>query len=196
MSYTKIISAAVLLACTGGVACGFWNMWAYENTPGLQAVVAPATAGWPAGCPLARTPGMPTLVVALHPNCPCSRATVAELGELMARFPARIAVDVLFVRPAAFTQEWATTDLWKTVAAIPGARAIADDRLIAVKCFGARTSGQVFLFDRDGVRRFEGGITSARGHAGDNIGEEAIETFLNTGFITTHRTPVYGCSLQ
>ena len=39
---------------------------------------------WPQGTQLVRPEGQPTLVLFLHPKCPCSRATLAELYHLYA----------------------------------------------------------------------------------------------------------------
>jgi hypothetical protein len=42
---------------------------------------------------------------------------------------------------------------------------------------------------------FAGGITAARGHAGDNAGRSAIETLLAGGRPGYDRTPVFGCPI-
>jgi len=42
---------------------------------------------------------------------------------------------------------------------------------------------------------FSGGITQSRGHAGDNAGENAIISLINTRAADQAKTPVFGCSL-
>jgi len=42
---------------------------------------------------------------------------------------------------------------------------------------------------------FKGGITSGRGHAGDNAGADAIALLLAAQDPGVRQTPVYGCSL-
>jgi hypothetical protein len=192
-TYSKAMLAGVLLASTIGISAGFWKMWQYEATPGRTE--GPAVR-WPSNCPLERVPGSPTLIIAVHPNCPCSRATIGELAKLQARFPGQLRVDVLFVRPRGFTQDWATTDLWRDAARIPGVLVVSDETQLATSLFGARVSGEVFLYDGAGTLRFHGGITASRGHAGDNDGRAAIEEFLNSGVIPIDHTPVFGCALQ
>jgi hypothetical protein len=61
--------------------------------------------------------------------------------------------------------------------------------------FGAATSGQTDLYDAHGTLKFSGGITAARGHAGDNAGRDALAAWISTG--TAHRpgAPVFGCAL-
>src|SRR5207253_9987242 len=61
---------------------GLAGMWAYAEKSG-----PPTTAGpmWPATTRLARDGHLPTLVMFLHPQCACSRASIGELGVLLAR---------------------------------------------------------------------------------------------------------------
>jgi len=70
-----------------------------------------------------------------------------------------------------------------------------DDDGVEAARFGAATSGQVILYDRDGRLLFSGGITASRGHAGDNDGRDAIVSLLGGGRGTRHSSPVFGCSL-
>ncbi len=48
---------------------------------------------------------------------------------------------------------------------------------------------------RSGTLLFSGGITGARGHAGDNAGRAAIVALLNQLNPATTATNVFGCSL-
>jgi hypothetical protein len=51
------------------------------------------------------------------------------------------------------------------------------------------------LYSAGGERLFSGGITFARGHAGDNAGRAAIEAW-STGSPPGYReTPVFGCPI-
>ena len=66
------VSAAVwLTACVAGAAC----LWQYATKPGKPGQVAPR---WPATSGIPVTTGKPTLLAFVHPNCPCSRATLAH----------------------------------------------------------------------------------------------------------------------
>jgi hypothetical protein len=134
----------------------------------------------------------------VHPQCACSRATLGELDRLMADCQGRIATTVLMLRPPNMPEAWEKTDLWKSASAIPGVHVVTDiDGKEAIR-FGAATSGQAFLYDREGRLLFAGGITESRGHSGDNAGRSAI-TALVLGSIPpcshTITTAVYGCSL-
>ncbi len=79
--------------------------------------------------------------------------------------------------------------------ALPGGRVLRDDEGVVAGRFGAVTSGQVVFYDGSGLLRFSGGITSARGHAGENPGRTALVSLLNETGPATDRTNVFGCSL-
>ena len=50
-------------------------------------------------------------------------------------------------------------------------------------------------YDHRGMLQFSGGITSARGHAGDNAGRTALVALLNRLETSHPRTNVFGCPL-
>jgi hypothetical protein len=130
----------------------------------------------------------------VHPRCPCTRASARELAELMARASDRVHATVLVATPVDAPADWTDTGVVAERAAIPGVE-IVRDRGDAQARFGATTSGEVRLYAPSGARLFAGGITSARGHEGDNEGRAAIEAFaFATSFVTSF-TPTYGCSL-
>jgi len=80
------------------VAIGFGIAWNYELTEGP---VAAPPQRWPAASGVARIPGRPTLVMAVHPHCPCTRATLEELNRLLAQISGKLPIHLLFVRPPA-----------------------------------------------------------------------------------------------
>ena len=72
---------------------------------------------WPATSQLVRDPGRPTLIMFVHPHCPCSRATLAELDRLLSPRRDRVAVRIVMVRPSGFEAGCGTVRPW------PAARA-------------------------------------------------------------------------
>ena len=132
---------------------------------------------WPAQSRIARKPGSLSLVMVVHPHCPCSRASIEELADLMVQAHGRLEASVVFIKPPGFTSNWAKTSLWRSAAAIPGVSETVDDGREA-RLFGAATSGQTMGYDRNGRLLFSGGITAARGHLGDNPGASAITALL------------------
>jgi hypothetical protein len=173
------------------VAAGFAYFWNYENIPGPRAAVP---AVWPLKSRIAKTAGLPTLVMFAHPQCPCTRASIGELAVLMAQSMGRVRAHVIFYKPHGFPDEWARTDLWTSAAAIPGVEVSCDEEGVEARQFGAETSGFVVLYDGHGQLRYNGGITSERGHSGDNEGRSAIVAILNDGTPRVAAMPVFGCS--
>ena len=175
------------------VVGGFAWLTRYKSTPGASADGVPVR--WPAASAVSRDPARPTLVLFAHPHCPCSRASVSELARLMAVHASRAAVRVVVLKPGDVAEGWERTDLWRTAVEIAGPGALVDvDGREAVR-FGAKTSGQVLLYDRDGRLLFNGGITASRGHEGDSFGRRRIVSFLTTGTADRATSPVFGCAL-
>jgi hypothetical protein len=164
----------------------------YKSVPGPQGL---PRVGWPAGSSIRRDPEKPTLLLFLHPRCPCSRASVEELIVILSRAPGRAAVHVAFYLPENEGEEWGDTDISRTVAGLPVAAFHWDREGREARIFGAATSGHVVVFDPDGGLRFSGGITEARGHLGDNPGRRAVIDLLLKGESDTPATPVYGCTI-
>jgi hypothetical protein len=174
------------------ISAGLGILWNYESTPGMAAA---APARWPAESRLRRASDRATLIMLAHPHCPCTRASIGELARLMTQAEGRVTAYVLFIKPAEFSGGWEKTDLWASAAAIPGVSVVADDEGVEARRFHALTSGQTVLYDTEGKLLFSGGITSARGHAGDNAGRTAIVSLLATHEANQGETPVFGCPL-
>ena len=183
---------AVVVAWLGAVIGGFAWLAVYANTPGAAAH-APAT--WPTSSAVTMDHERPTLVMLAHPRCTCSRASLAELAELLARAPRKPRTYVVFIKPGSAGVEWEKTDLWRTAAALPGVTVLRDDDGVEARRFGAETSGQVFLYDVGGRLLYSGGTTGARGHIGDNLGRAAILAHLSGAPASRSTADVFGCSL-
>jgi hypothetical protein len=181
------------LLWASAVGAGMSALTRYKATPGVAAV---APERWPADAKLERNPRGATLVMLAHPRCPCTRASVAELAQLMARVGDRVTAYVLFVRPEGVTDGWERTDLWQSAANIPGVSVVADVAGREAALFGAKTSGQAIVYQRDGSLLFRGGITPARGHQGDNAGRTRILKLLEGAASERRDSPVFGCELD
>jgi hypothetical protein len=137
----------------------------------------------------------PNLVMFVHPQCPCTSASIEELNRILARWRNSVSAQVWFFKPAGFPSEWTQSSLWRSATAIPGVTAHEDADGAQARLFGAETSGYVVFYDARGRLEFRGGITAGRGHAGDNAGEDAIVSLLAGHDAGLRQTPVYGCSL-
>jgi hypothetical protein len=113
----------------------------------------------------------------------------------MAHSQGRIQAHVLFVRYDGFPDDWERASLWQTASEIPGVNVVSDPDGIEARLFNASTSGQTVLYNTDGRLVFSGGITSARGHHGDNAGESAIIAIVTAAVPAQTETSVFGCPL-
>ena len=190
----KIILTVLLgLAWAGTAVFGGHALLKYENSPGK---VGQLFSSWPVDSTVQLATDRPTLVMAAHPQCPCTRASVAELAQLMAHVQGRVQVYVLFYSPRDSGADWQNTDLRQTAAQIPGVTVLSDVDGAEAQRFGAETSGHTFLFDPTGRLLFNGGITASRGHSGDNAGESAIVSLIKDHASKRSQTFVFGCALK
>jgi hypothetical protein len=176
----------------GAAIAGLGVVWKYDNTPGEG---AQPPQQWPSAAGLRPDASRPTLVMLAHPHCSCTTASLAELAEVIARSPTRPRTYVLFIVPRGFDKGWEQTDLWRTASSLPDTTVLRDDDGREARQFGAATSGQTLLYDEGGRLVFTGGITGARGHAGDNLGRQSLVALLNRKASDRSATSVFGCSL-
>jgi hypothetical protein len=187
-----LLTALLGVTWIAAVAFGLRVLLRYESTPGRVGAVG---GNWPAASTIPRSAANPTLVMLAHPHCPCTRASIGELAQIMADTQGKLNAWVLFIKPAGAGVDWEDTELRRSAAAIPGVTILTDTDGTEVTRFGAETSGHTLLFDRDGALLFSGGITASRGHAGRNAGESAIIAAVNGKRGERARTPIFGCSL-
>jgi hypothetical protein len=194
-SSQKNILITTVFGATWVAALGFGarTLLKYEATPGTVGLVS---SSWPAGSVLPRQTDKPTLLMLAHPHCPCTRASIGELAQVMAHAVGKVNAFVLFVKPPRTGADWNDTDLRRSAAAIPGVTVLTDENGTEAAKFGAETSGHTLVFDRGGKLVFSGGITASRGHAGGNAGESAVLAALRGETMSQSRTPVFGCLLQ
>jgi len=150
---------------------------------------------WPAGTAASPNPDRPTLLMFAHPRCPCTRASLAELGQVLAACPGAVETRVFFRTPAHPTGEWAETPLWNEAAKLPQTTVLCDPDGEAAKRFEVKTSGHVLLYGSDGRLLFSGGITGSRGHEGDNPGRSSLVSLLSGKSTSSRQNAVFGCSL-
>jgi hypothetical protein len=182
----------VAIMWVGAVGGGFGFLGWYDQTPGPTPAAPDA---WPADSCIQPTQGRYCLVLALHPHCPCSRATLGELEAILSQCGDRLAVHVLFDTPQAFGPDWARTDLWDRAAALPEVTVWCDAGGAEGRKFGAATSGHAALYGPDGTLRFRGGITRGRAQTGDNASSAAVIAHVR-GAAGPKRAAVFGCPLE
>lgn len=203
-SRKSLILPSVTLLWLALAAFGLTRLWQFEGRAGadghppsrwqpLRPPLRPPERSL--GATLRLDPVKPTLILLIHPQCPCSRASLTELNRLAALCPDRAALTVWFLRPPGYTVAWTRTDLWRQASAIPGVSVCVDDNGSLAARLGAATSGEAVLYAPDGRLLYQGGLTGARGHEGDNAGLSAVAALLSGRNDASRQEPVYGCPL-
>ena len=186
-SFPIVVLVSLWLA---GLLGGFAALQAYAGRPGRVAAPVPAATAW---LEAHRRLGRPLLVMAVHARCPCTDASLAELGDFLAR--TRGECDALLLRyspdPAAAPRPGETRELGGVSVPL---LADPDGRLAAT--LGALTSGSAVLMDAAGQIRFYGGLTLERGHRGRSPAQDALLVLVADRHTTAlPASPVYGCPL-
>lgn len=175
------------------VVGGFTALLNYQARPGAKET---APARWQLHTNFSLDQKKFNLIVSLHPQCPCSAATVEELNAILAQTASLMHVQILLFVPAGANPDWARTSLAAGAARLPNTTVTPDVDGVYAAAIGARTSGDSQLFDPDGRLIFHGGITALRGHAGDNAGADAIIARVVKGEASLAETPVFGCAIH
>lgn len=191
----RVWAAALSAAWLLGLVASLASVVRYKTSPGAE---GPTPARWPEASTLPHSPGRNTLVLFLHPECPSSRASLAEFNWLMNDALVRETTDgvVVFAELIQPPDPHAPFSSWARAAEVPNTvRRLDVDGAEAAR-FGALTGGHAALYDGDGALRYSGGLTNSRGHQGDNVGRRSVLAVVTgSGRAAPHR-PVYGCALH
>src|SRR5438552_1238510 len=87
----------------------------HELTPGRVGKVG----GWPGSHLVALGHGTKTLLVFIHPGCPCTEATMTELRRILDENGNLVRASVLAFRPSAAASNWERTDLYERLVRFP-----------------------------------------------------------------------------
>ncbi len=164
----------------------------YEFSRGNDAA---APALWPEGSSIPCAAGIPSVIVFAHPRCPCTRATLEELADVLAKNEAAVKVTVLFFNPKDANEDWKHTATIRQASTMRGVTVLMDETGAEAQRFHAATSGRTLLYSASGQLLFDGGITISRGHAGENAGASALAALLAKTSSSYVSAPVFGCKI-
>lgn len=174
------------------VAFSLHRLFLHATTP---AVSEPAPKVFPAASRLPRAPDNNTLFMFVHPECPCTRASLEELSGLLVEQPTKVSA-VLVVASALSGEPWESTTAGSIAQRVPGLAVFADRDGSEALRFGAHASSHVVLYDALGRLQFSGGITGSRGHVGDNVGLQTVKQLIQHSAPSAQQHAVYGCPLE
>ncbi len=194
MKRRALITGALILAgfvWAATVGAMYRSIRRFEATPGRGAEALPS---WPAKSKIARAHDRWTLVMLIHPRCGCTRASIQELERIVEMTGPSVLPYLVAYRPSDFQSGWEKTEVLDAASRVQRARIVIDNDGEEAKLFGGFTSGQTYLYDREGMLRFSGGITSLRGHAGVNRGSmDVVDIVQSKTRQGVH--PVFGCAI-
>lgn len=182
----------LILVCLwlGGLAVGVALVIDHDTRPGQA---NDGRLQWPAGTSLRLSPTGKTLLMFLHPRCPCSQASVTELAQLLQNEQPRPRLYVVVPHENLAGPDEVSRAL-EPVAALDDLSVVMDPEGTETRRFGSHTSGTLLVFDADGRCNYAGGLTSARGHVGPNMARDAAAAALH-GLPHPDSMPVFGCPL-
>ncbi|MDW8220421.1 MAG: hypothetical protein RML40_07820 [Bacteroidota bacterium] len=211
------ISAGVLSVIWAACICGTvlalaWydtRIYTFAPRANTAPVKLPSSSGIDSS---AQTSGLhkytkPTVTIFLHPYCPCSRASLTEFAVLAHEFRGMADFRVLFMKPISRQRTWVErSSLYARAQAMPYCTVNIDDNGVEAALVNAVTSGFTTVYSPEGRLLFSGGITGARGHEGNNPGEEAVRVILRKYYssrdgktltnLWSTAAPTFGCTLR
>ena len=174
--------------------CAAATAWVtiYSHTPNDAGAAQPKLAD---GGLIQLDQARPTVVMFVHPRCPCTQASVEGLARLQRKFQDRFALRVVFNVPRGMAPDWHQSTLWDSVGRLPDCERLVDMGGHITNQAGAETSGTVALYEPDGRLVFWGGVTASRGHAGDSPGSDALASYFKDKPFPV-QTDIFGCQMS
>jgi hypothetical protein len=133
-----------------------------------------------------------SLVIAVRPDCPTSRATLSEAVRICYRVPGEVKVTALVFGEdeKSISQNALFAGLAKTKA-----RILSDADGEVARRVGLTNSAQALLFSPNGNLLYNGTITGQPDRLG-NPGEEMVVEIIHGSNSMSINVPPHGCSLQ
>lgn len=170
------------------------GLWWYKTRPGMASVSTATRFPASAGFELDKKAPF-SLILFAHPKCDCSSASLHELQRILDGAGAKVSAKVVLSIPPGRDEAWAKSKLWEEASVAPGVTALFDHGGKMAFRFGARTSGEAFLYSQSGQLLFRGGLTESRGHIGESPGGRAIASIAEGRPEALSFTPTFGCAL-
>jgi len=197
MPKSKISIAIACLLWAISIGLGLYLLMNHETTPGAPPKAPPIK--FPKDTKLKLSSDKDTLVMFVHPQCPCTKASLKQLEPLSLN--PNLSIQLVHFKPSTkpegWKEEWQLDD-WTKQRTV---QVIEDSDGVEARRFDAKTSGQTFLFDPSGTLLFHGGITAARGVTGDSVGFDNLASVLarvktsKAHDLNLKKSLVFGCNL-
>lgn len=152
---------------------------------------------WPLNANLSLDSQKPTMVLAVHPKCPCTVATCRELARLLLRAhrPVKIYALVFTPSPNPDGEEWFNSPTMSDLKRVPLLEMIKDENGELAQSFGMSTSGDIRLYSSNRHLLFAGGITASRAHEGECAATDKLFSRIRGESSQYFEYPVFGCPI-
>lgn len=184
----------LVAAVAAVLALSLLGLVSLREPPTQSAAALEIAVRWPDGISLARDEDRLTLVMAVHPRCPSTHASVAELGRILEQTDGTFDPHLLVFHPADSEPQWASGRTLSLARGVPGLDVSLDESGARMARLGLMTSGHVLVYDEHGGLVFSGGITSGRQRRGANLGGTALLD-LARGVRASTSAPVHGSQI-
>lgn len=180
-----IVWCTLVFASLGGLAF-------YGSIPGQAATAA---SQWPTDSTILPAEDTNAVLVFVHPQCFCTRATIDQLQRAFVARPKSASTTVVVYAPSTQPESWCDTSLVRLCKTLPGATVVLDHDGQETQRFGVNTSGHVLVFNRQKQLQFSGGVTPSRGHLGPCEGLDAVTQIIAGQKAVPCVANAYGCPL-
>jgi hypothetical protein len=189
-----LIIVGLIMLWGASVVLGLHLLWKFQSTPGPQLAASAPT--WPTAAGFQAAPAGLTLLMFVHPRCPCTVASVGELRRVTRDLPHVPQIHLVILQPSQPDERWQNNELVQQAQQLPGSAVHWDQGGQLARLFGSSTSGQVLLYNAAGNCLFRGGVTDLRGQEGPSTEGHVLQRCIVSGLAADRHYPVYGCALQ
>lgn len=182
----------------GGIVAGGFAMFRHEFTAG-ETEPAPQELPKEFSKLGPKTDAELTLIMAVHPDCPCTSASIEQLDRFLTSHPEKTqAVAFFWTDPQNPDPiDLSSNAYWSRLSKMKAARIYPDPGGQNAAKLGALVSGAVAAYDANGKLRFQGGLTATRGHAGPSPSIDVLTCIAEGREICgSNQSPNFGCSLN
>jgi hypothetical protein len=129
----------------------------------------------------------------IHPDCPCTLATLRLLDQLWDELPTKPRLDIYIASYDLPNTKWSESKNYTLAATLTSARIWEDTNADRAKQHEAQVSGTLLVRNGQGKLLFRGGISSSRSCDDPGSSFFALRYLLTSGQ-SIEPTRVYGCS--
>ncbi len=183
--------AIVGCAWLGTICAGFVWLGLSDAQPGSRGAPPVQLAAVPE---LQADSGLVSLTCFIHPQCPCTRATLRDLERVATHVRETAQLRVVVAYPSDHP-EWMSTATVAFASTISGVRIVPDPGGLLTAACGVKTSGHTLIYGPEGDLRYSGGLVPLRNHEGNAETRDCVLQVIESQPKRPVQTPAFGCPM-